>query len=163
MSHLPFPVEEIQAFEVVGIGGRTSNAAEGSGTGIIGRLWERARAGGALAPLGAGEADEVYALYSNYESDASGAYDFTIGVRVGAQHAVPAGFVRRAVERARYARVMSEPGPAGKAVFEAWNRVWSATPSDLGGARAFGTDFEVHPVSALSGGQDPATLFVGVR
>ncbi len=163
MAGLPFPVNEVQAFEIAGIGGRTSNAREGSGAGIIGPLWERVRAGGALAPLGAREADAVYALYSNYESDASGEYDFTIGVRVGAQHAVPAGYVRRAVERARYARVVSEPGPAGKVVSEAWKRVWSAAPSDMGGARAFRTDFEVHPASSLAGGHDPVAVMVGLK
>jgi hypothetical protein len=36
---------EAEAFQVIGIGGRTTNAKEMSGEGIIPELWGRARAG----------------------------------------------------------------------------------------------------------------------
>lgn len=157
------PVEEITTFEIAGVGGRTNNAAEGSGQGIIGPLWERVRWGHALAPLGVEAAEAVYALYSGYESDASGPYDFTIGVKVDVSDAIPSGFVRRTIQSGRYARVVSEAGPAGSVVFEAWKRVWSAAPEEMGGHRAFRTDFERHAPSALVGGEEPVTLHVGLK
>jgi len=104
----------------------------------------------------------VFALYSGYASDASGPYDFTIGVQAPVDAPLPPGFYRRTVEANRYARVVSGPGPAARVVFEAWQRVWSATDPELGGRRAFRTDFERYPGAALSGGQEPVALFVGL-
>ena len=43
--------------------------------------------------------------------------------------------------------MLSEPGPPAEVVPALWRRVWKMTPGELGGRRAFRSDYEIYPGS----------------
>ena len=131
-------IETIPAFDVTGLQIRTSNARAME---TIGPLWGRAHAGGLAGLPTPAEHDRLYAVYSNYESDHNGEYDFTIGRAVYPDE-VPEGMTHVRIPSRRYA-VVTAKGEMPGALIESWMQIWAA---DL--PRAFKTDFEVH---------DPAT------
>lgn len=70
-------IESRPAMSVWGAGARTTNEAEAGANGVIPRLWEHYFRSGIKEVADSGQA--VYAVYTDYESDASGAYTLVIG------------------------------------------------------------------------------------
>lgn len=70
-------IESRPAMSVWGAGARTTNEAEAGVNGVIPRLWEHYFRCGIKEVAGSDQA--VYAVYTDYESDASGAYTLVIG------------------------------------------------------------------------------------
>ncbi|MEK6989900.1 effector binding domain-containing protein [Paenibacillus sp. FSL K6-1566] len=70
-------IESRPAMSVWGAGARTTNEAEAGANGVIPRLWEYYFRKGIKEVADSGQA--VYAVYTDYESDASGAYTLVIG------------------------------------------------------------------------------------
>ena len=131
--------ETLPGFDVAGFQIRTSNAKAME---TIGPLWGRVHAEG-LGAAGAGVGPaRLYAVYSNYESDHNGEYDFTIGKGVDSGADIPDGQTHLRVPDAKYA-VVTAKGEMPGALIETWMKIWEANLP-----RAFGADFEIH---------DPAT------
>ena len=139
---------------VVGIAGRTSNAREMSGSGIIARQWERFIRENMIAQIPERIDSAVVAVYTDYASDQEGEYTFVIGARVRANEEAPAGMVAKIVPAGRYAVFVSERGPVGNVVMKTWQRIWAA-----GIDRAYRADYEVYDERA----GDPANALVEVR
>ncbi|ANY72591.1 hypothetical protein BBD41_08345 [Paenibacillus ihbetae] len=70
-------IESRPAMSVRGVGARTTNEAEAGADGVIPRLWEHYFRSGIQGAAAGDQA--VYAVYTDYESDASGAYTLVIG------------------------------------------------------------------------------------
>ncbi len=153
-SQEPIRIETVKQFYVVGLSVRTDNAHEMTGQGKIGYLWrqfqEQKIAGG----------KDTCAVYSNYESDQNGAYDYLLGYKTSSIDKVPPGLTAVKIRPGKYAIVPSERGPAMKVVPEVWKRIWALTPTELTRPRAFKTDFEFYG-SAPPG--DPVNVFIGLR
>ncbi|WP_394845343.1 GyrI-like domain-containing protein [Pendulispora brunnea] len=146
---------ERDAFEVVGIEIRTTNADEVTPRGKIPGLWQRFFSDGVLdaiphRKLGA----PIVAVYSNYENGVHGAYSLLLGTEVTAIDRLPEGLVARAVPKAKYAIFESNQGPTSQVVPDVWKRIWNWGE----GTRALAADFEVYDERA----RDPANARVDV-
>src|SRR6266496_6637534 len=86
---------DIQAFLVIGIGVRTSNAKEGTADGIIPRQWQRFLQEGILGAIPSKTGSNIYAVYSDYASDHNGEYTFVIGAMVKEGTVPPPGMVAK--------------------------------------------------------------------
>src|SRR5579875_670345 len=81
----------VPAFTVIGLSIRTTNAQEMSGSnGKIGPLWSQFMHGGADAIPGVIRQGTIYAVYTDYESDETGAYDLILGKSVSPEQPPPA-------------------------------------------------------------------------
>jgi predicted transcriptional regulator YdeE len=138
-------IEQQESFLVVGITVRTNNAAEASGQGKLRSLWEGVITNGTLDQVPHATGGGLVVVYSNYASDHTGDYDYTLGVRVSSADKVPEGMVLRKIEAGKYAVISSEKGPAEDVIPALWQRINSMTPEQLGGQRAYRTDFETYP------------------
>jgi predicted transcriptional regulator YdeE len=127
--------QTIPGFHVVGVQIRTSNA-EAMET--IGPLWGRVMNDGLIQRIPHPADSQLIAVYSNYESDHTGAYDYTIGRRVNAVGEIPEGMAHVEFPESRYA-VVTAKGEMPDALVQTWTRIWQA---DL--PRGFNADFEVH-------------------
>ncbi|WP_394834759.1 GyrI-like domain-containing protein [Pendulispora rubella] len=146
---------ERDAFEVVGIEIRTTNADELSSRGKIPALWQRFFAEGLLEAIPHRKPGApILAVYSNYENGIHGAYSLLLGTEVTSVDGLPEGFVARAVPKAKYAIFESNQGPTAHVVPDVWKRIWTWNE----GARAFVADFEVYDERA----RDPANAIVDV-
>ena len=127
----------IDPFRVAGILGRTTNAAEASGEGIIGGLWQTF--GERASEIG--DAGPPCGVYHDYESDHHGAYSLLVGPRVPDDAPLPDGWHGVAVPGGEYL-VFPAEGEMPMAIIEAWQRIWGWFDDTRDVERAFTVDFE---------------------
>ncbi len=152
------------AFDVIGISVRTNNAREMTADGEIFKQWARFYQEGVISKIPDRVDDVVYAVYSDYQKDRNGDYDFTLGVRVSDSSVVPPGMAVKRIPAARYSIVTSGKGPAHQVVPAAWQEVWKLEHgSQLGGIRSYKSDFEVYDDRSRDPGNVQVDIFVGVK
>ena len=157
-------VVEQDEFSVIGIQVRTSNAQEVTGKGAIPKQWDKFFKDGIADKIPNKVDSTIYAVYTGYESDRDGDYDFVIGMKVSSGSAVPPGMVAKKVPKGKYAVVASAKGPAAQVVPQAWQRVWSLEDNkQLSGARAYKADFEVYDQRSQNPQDSQVDLYVGLK
>jgi predicted transcriptional regulator YdeE len=137
-------LEKITPFTVRGIRARTINRDEGSPkTAKIPGLWGRFHSEH-IADTVPGRVPDatLYGVYSSYESDASGAYDLTLGVCVSALPQSPE-FEAVEIEAGDYL-VFEGKGPMPRVVIDTWSAIWKHFESEKRFKRKYTTDFEVY-------------------
>jgi len=156
-----------EGFSIVGIEARTSNAREMKGEGVIPKQWQdwQERFVSRVEQPEVNRADpNLYAVYTDYDSDRNGEYSFVIGVRVNAGTKVPPGMVLKKIPAGDYALITSEKGPAGKVVVGAWQKVWALEDkAQLGGSRAYKADFEVYDSRSADPQNSQVDLYIGLK
>ena len=91
------------------------------------------------------EADrEIYAVYTEYESDHTGDYTFVLGHKVESLDGLPEGVKGVGIRGGEYAVLTSDIGPVTQVVPALWRKIWSLTPGELQGTRAYLADFEIY-------------------
>jgi predicted transcriptional regulator YdeE len=156
-------IVEQAAFTVIGISARTTNANEMSGKGVIGRQWARFTKEDLLGKIPNKADSNVLAVYTDYESDANGAYTFLLGAKVNSAENVPAGMVAKRIPAGRYAVFTSEKGVLAKVVPETWSHIWAQPKSAPGGNRAYRADFELYDQRAADPQNSQVDVYVGIR
>lgn len=135
---------EVPAFTVIGPFVRTTNAVEMSGNeGKIGPLWNQVMHGGAEAIPGVIEHGTIYAVYTHYESDETGAYDLILGKSVQPEQHAPLNMKVIHIPAARYL-IFSASDSSPDAIKSAWMNVYRYFAHHPGQRRAFTLDFEQH-------------------
>ncbi len=134
----------VEPFTVAGQEERTTNLREASGDGVIGKLWSLYGHNLPGAPI---------AVYSGYESDKDGEYNYLLGTRTAG--GISGGPVERQVVEGQYV-VVSFPGATTpQAIVGLWMQIWSAEASKQI-RRSYKTDFELYSGEGVQ-------LFVGVE
>ena len=151
-------------FTVIGISARTGNAQEAAGNSVIAKQWDKFYKEGILDKIPNKTDPAIYVVYSDYASDRNGDYTYIIGAKVSHASTVPLGMVAKTVSAGKYAVVTSERGPIPKVIVEAWQRIWSLEDQgQLGGKRAYKTDFEVYDQRASDPQDSQIDIYVGVK
>lgn len=146
MKHEPARVEELPSFTLAGISVVTTNEAELSGNGQIGKLFERyysSNMGDQLAPYAQRQRQGLYNCYFNYEHGDAGRYEVLVGVPVRELSRYPESVTTYTVPAARYAVFVTERGPIYEVVQRAWGEIWQWSRQP-GNNRAFTGDFELY-------------------
>lgn len=149
-------------FYLIGIETRTDNQSEVTGQGEIPKMWQRVFQEGVQAKIQNLSGQEMYAVYSNYESDENGKYDYFVGYKVKDLNAIPAGLVGKKVLSGKYKEFETARGPIYKVIGELWMKIWKMTVQDFGGKRAFKTDYEVYGAEAADPNQAVVKVFLGI-
>lgn len=137
-------VENQESFAVVGLTVRTNNAAEAGGQGQIPALWQNAMANGQLEQIPNRVGEGYIVVYSDYAGGNTGDYNYTLGVRVSSADNVPVDMVKRTVAAGKYAIFQSEQGAPQDVIPALWQHINSLSPEQMGGDRAYRTDFETY-------------------
>jgi predicted transcriptional regulator YdeE len=155
--------ETVQSpFYVAGYVVRTNNAAEASGESKIGPLWQRFMQENLAARI-PDRADSAFTVvYSNYASDENGDYDYLLGARVTSVDYPPAGMSWRRVEPATYAVILTDKGQMPSVLQAAWDRIWHMSPGELGGKRAFITDYEIYDQRTANSQDAQVEIHIGL-
>ncbi|HEY6488367.1 MAG: GyrI-like domain-containing protein [Terracidiphilus sp.] len=146
-------------FYVAGYLVRTNNADEVTGKSKIGPLWQQFMQQDLAAQIPDRVDGAFTVVYSNYASDEKGDYDYLLGARVNSIDHLPAGMSWRKVEPGAYAVILTDKGRMPGVLQAAWARIWQMTPEELGGRRAFITDYETYDQRSA----DPAHALVEIR
>jgi len=155
-------IEDRNAFIVVGITVRTNNAKEASGQGAIPQLWQDAMQNNTLDAVPSKADDSLLVVYSDYASDNTGDYNYTLGYRVTVADKIPTGMVSKTVHAGKYAVLTSEQGAPQQVIPALWQRINTMTPQQLGGARAYDTDFETYG-NIVDWGDMQMTAHIGLK
>jgi predicted transcriptional regulator YdeE len=151
-------------FSVVGIEVQTTGDNEMSGDGLIPGLWQKFAQEHILEKIPNKVDSTVYALYTNYGRGRMGQYTVVVGAKVKGQPKAPEGMVLKTIPTGQYAVLTSEKGPAPTVIPSAWEKIWALEDKDqLGGKRAYKTDFEVYDPKQTDPQNLQADLYVGLK
>ena len=141
-------MKHIDSFTVTGLTVRTKNSDEfNQETAKLPNLWEQFYVNNPTPNT------TIFGVYSDYESDANGFYNVTVGATNDNQSA-ELNAVK--INSGNYL-VFQTKGPMPQAVIETWERIWDYFTEESAHQRCFMTDFE-----AYSNG-DEVAIYIGVK
>jgi predicted transcriptional regulator YdeE len=156
-------IQQHPGFYVVGLSARTNNAHEMSGNGKIGTVWQSFLQPSLIAKIPNKIGVDPVAVYTDYETDHTGHYTYLLGLPITSAEFVPASLTVKHVPAGRYAVFTSGKGPVTRVVPEIWQRIWSLSPKELGGERAFQSDFEIYDQRTADPENAQIDVYVGLR
>ncbi len=130
--------KQLGSFYIIGISCRTINKDGQSGKDIS-ELWGRFYKEDILSKIPNKESNDVYNLYTDYESDHNGYYTTILGCKVESLDSIPAGLTGKLITSAQYNLYIST-GKLPDCVLKRWQDIWTS-----GIERAYIADFDVYP------------------
>jgi len=156
-------IQQRDGFYVVGLTARTSNAQETSGKAKIGEVWQEFLQPDLVAKIPDKIGVDLIAVYTDYETDHTGHYTYLLGIPISSAEALPSNLTVKHIPAGRYAVFRSGRGPKKEVVSAVWQRIWSLSPKQLGGKRAFKSDFEIYDQRAADPENAQIDVYVGLR
>jgi predicted transcriptional regulator YdeE len=151
--------QSIQKFHVIGISTRTTNE-NGQSAQDIEALWGKFWREEIQEKIQNKVSDEIYAVYTDYESDFTRPYTTIIGLQVSSLESIPEGFVGITIETAAYQKFVSK-GKMPEAVFNTWLEIWGNTQLNL--ERAYKADFTIHGQKYYDGDKAEVETFISIK
>ena len=106
----------------------------------------------------------TFCAYTDYESDHTGAYTYFIGEEVSSfKNPLLEGFQTLTIPKQQYLKFTTTPAPMPDVVVNAWEHIWKMSPAQLGGKRAYLTDFEIYDERAADHQNIAMDIFVGIE
>ena len=106
----------------------------------------------------------TFCAYTDYVSDYTGDYTYFIGEEVVFfAPTLPEGFERLVIPEQQYVKFTTPPAPMPDVVINAWSKIWTMSPKQLGGTRAYKTDFEIYDERASDHQNIVMDLFIGIK
>ncbi|MGE7946191.1 GyrI-like domain-containing protein [Lysinibacillus sp. NPDC093688] len=142
----PSRIEVLPSFTLAGISTVTTNEAEQSQDGKIGKLFEKFHSQNIGKELGAHiQEDGHYSCYFNYEQGDAGLYEVMVSLRIKEELQLQNLDMIKAftVPAAKYAVFVTERGPIIEMVQRTWADIWQWSQQQ-GNNRAFTGDFEYY-------------------
>ncbi len=150
---------------LVGIEIRTNNTNEFSSNGKIPKLWERFFSEEINKNAKDKTSENIYAVYSNYESDHTGEYNYFIGFEVKdvKSYLNNDKFIIKEIKQGKYSVVITDKGSLQKVILAAWKKIWKMSSSDLGGKRLYKTDYEIYTQNATDPNGEIFNIYLGIN
>ncbi|MBK5722876.1 AraC family transcriptional regulator [Dysgonomonas sp. Marseille-P4677] len=149
----------LDKFTVVGISVRTTNQNHQS-QGDIAKLWETfIRNGYIQQSLPNKISNDIYCIYTDYESDYTGEYTTLIGYKVSTLEGIPSNLSLAIKEfpQAKYNKYISE-GELPYVVGKTWAHIWK---SDID--RAYKADFDVYGEDAKDPSNAKIATYLSIK
>jgi len=149
----------IQKFHVIGISVRTTNE-NGQSAKDIESLWGKFWGEKIQTQIPNKVSDDIYAVYTDYETDFTRPYTTIIGLAVSSLENIPAGFIGLTIESTTYQKFVSK-GKMPEAVFNTWLEIWQN--QSLNFKRAYKADFTIHGKKYYDGNNAEVETFISVK
>lgn len=147
MNTIQPTLQSITSFKVCGLQVKTRNSNEfNRDTAQIPTLWQQ------FAQSELAKNPSCFGVYSDYESDANGAYHVTVGIPDEGVHSDLANIT---IHAGNYL-VFKNRGAMPTAVIETWHQIWDYFAKKPEYERSFMTDFETYH------GSEEVTIHIGV-
>ncbi|MFC5626770.1 GyrI-like domain-containing protein [Algoriphagus winogradskyi] len=151
-------MHSIAPFKIIGITTRTSNSS-GKAAEDLGALWGRFFEEQVGAKISGKLNDDIYAIYTDYESDYTGEYTCLIGYQVSSLENVAKGLVAREFDGGSHIKFVAA-GKMPEAVVQTWQEIWS---KDSEIDRKYTSDFEVYSSKSQQGDNSEVDIFIAVK
>ncbi|AJS61679.1 transcriptional regulator [Paenibacillus sp. IHBB 10380] len=147
---------------LTGVSARTTNRQETGPKGLIPGLWGRYFQSDMASQIDVDHPHLIYALYTDYESDATGEYNVIIGHECGDNSSLAEGLEQATIPEAHYMVFETKRGPFQQVVIEAWQEIWM-TFEDSTIKRTFSGDFELYDVNDFSPEDAVVQIYIAVE
>ncbi|PCH69072.1 MAG: AraC family transcriptional regulator [Bacteroidetes bacterium] len=128
---------QLNSFKVIGISVITTNENSQAMT-DMGQLWNNFYSQNIISKIPDKISNDVYSIYTDYESDHTGAYTAIIGCKVNSLDTIPEGLIGKAFNGGKYIKLIAK-GKMPDAVINIWKEVWNKNF-----IRKYTADFEVY-------------------
>jgi predicted transcriptional regulator YdeE len=143
-------------FYVTGIAIRTTNQNNQAQKDIA-DLWARFMAEDVMSQIPGRLSDDIYSVYTDYETDHTGFYTTVLGCKVVAPDLIPDGFTNVFIGADNY-HVYYLEGKFPNKIGEAWQHIWE-NASD----RKYTADFDLYTFDAESFEETKAKIYLAVN
>ena len=125
----------------------------------MGKLWGKFYSDGISDKIPHKESDEIYSIYTDYESDYTGKIKAIIGQRVKSLDKIPAGLIGREFKGGKYIKFVAK-GEIPDAIVNVWKKVWK---EDKELKRRYTADFEVYGEKSQNGVESEVDVFIATE
>ena len=151
-------MEQIGSFKIIGISTGTTNE-NGKSTKDLGKLWGRFYSENIISQIPNKESDEIYSIYTDYETDFKGKYTSIIGLKVNSLNCIPNGLIGREFKGGGYIKFVAK-GEMPNAVMEVWKEIWI---KDKELNRKYSADFEVYGAKSQCGKNSEVEIYIAIE
>lgn len=148
-------MEQIENFKIIGIETETTNE-NGKSAEDLGKLWEQFYGENVPSKIPNKAGNEVYSIYTDYETDYKGKYTSIIGLKVSSLDQIPDGLIGREFNGGEYRRFVAK-GQMPNAVMETWKEIWTKD-NELN--RKYTADFEVYGQKSQNGENSEVEIYI---
>lgn len=141
---------------IVGISVRTNNS-NNQAQRDISQLWGRFILHNTSNAIPNKVSEDIYCLYTDYESDHTGDYTTILGCVVSAADNIPEDMVATEIPKGDYLKFISE-GKLPESVAQTWETIWQ---SDFN--RSYTADFEVYGIAAQNPDNAIVATYLAVK
>ncbi len=145
----------LEEFNVVGISVRTSNR-DGQSKKDIAELWGRFMGERIGDKIPHKVNEDIYCIYTGYESDYMGPYTTILGYKVNSFENVPATLTTKIIAVSSY-NLFKSTGKLPDCVLNTWMEIWQS-----GIKRKYLADFDVYPPDAFSSANPVVETYLSV-
>ena len=146
----------LPSFFIIGLSVRTTNE-NNQAVQDIGQLWGKFLGEDVSAKIADRLSDDVYCIYTDYESDANGAYTTLLGHKVSSLDNIPEGLTGKEIPASNY-HVFPSKGKLPDIVIQTWQNIWSS-----GIDRAYVADFERYKSDSAEPENAEVETYVSVK
>jgi predicted transcriptional regulator YdeE len=147
---------------LTGVSARTTNRQEAGPDGVIPNLWGSYFQSDIVSQLDVRHPHLIYALYTDYESDATGEYNIIIGHECADNSSPAEGLQQATIPEAHYMVFETKRGPVQQVVIEAWQEIWMIF-EDSTVKRTFSGDFELYHANDFSPEDAVVQIYIAVE
>lgn len=147
-----------EKLQIIGISVRTTNRNNQVGA-DLGELWSRLFSENILKKIPNKLSNDIYCVYTDYESNYTGTYTALLGLAVSSLDAVPAGLIAREFEADAFQHFQAV-GTMPNAVMQTWLDIWK---NDSKLNRKYSYDLEVYGEKSQQGGQSEVDIYLAIK
>lgn len=148
---------KIDPFKIIGIAIRTTNENGQAGKEIA-ELWGRFLSEGLLAKIPYRIDNDIYSLYTDYESDHTKPYTAILGCKVENLDNIPSGMVGKSFNGGTYTKTTARGNLMQGLLDIHWSKIF-----EMGLDRSFDADFEIYGEKARNPSDAEVDFYVGIR
>ncbi|MES2828757.1 MAG: effector binding domain-containing protein [Bacteroidota bacterium] len=145
---------DIETRHIIGLSVRTTNENGQSATDIP-ALWNTFLSNNTAALIPNKIAEDLYCIYTDYESDHTKPYTTILGCQVSSLANIPEGLIGITINQDTYIPFVAKGKMSDNIVFKEWEKIWD---TDL--PRSYNADFEIYGPKAQNFEDAEVEIFI---
>lgn len=150
--------QNVAAFKIIGISIESTNEG-GKSIEDMGKLWAKFYADRISEKIPNKASEEIYSIFTDYESDYTGKYRVIIGHKVNSLENMPNGLVGREFEGGKYIKLIAK-GEMPNAIVDTWKKIWEDNDKLN---RRYTADFEVYGAKSQNGAESEVDVYIAIE
>lgn len=145
-------------FKIIGIPIRTTNQNSQAQQDLT-HLWSRFISDNLIETIPNKCSNDIFAIYTDYESDFTGRYTAIIGVTVSSLDKIPSDLIGREFPNAKFQKLTAK-GLIPAAVADTWNKIWN---NEISLERSYTYDYEVYGSDSQKGNNSEVDIYISIE